>query len=172
MTMRERINTGIVMASLSLLVAGFIEKKRRILALEQKSFKSSLSILALVPQFCFSGLTEAFAAVALMEFLTTKSPESMRTVSGAIFFLSLSIASYLNSLLVNVIHGITRKIGAAPWLGGTDLNKDTLEYFYFFIAGIEVLNLIYFNVFTYPFWSKEKDLNSKTEEKQETVESV
>ncbi|XP_031267809.1 protein NRT1/ PTR FAMILY 2.8 [Pistacia vera] len=172
MTMRERINTGIVMASLSLLVAGFIEKKRRILALEQKSFKSSLSILALVPQFCFSGLTEAFAAVALMEFLTTKLPESMRTVSGAIFFLSLSIASYLNSLLVNVIHGITGKNGAAPWLGGTDLNKDTLEYFYFMIAVIEVLNLIYFNVFAYRFLSKEKDPNSRTEEKQETVESV
>ncbi|XP_044473785.1 protein NRT1/ PTR FAMILY 5.6-like [Mangifera indica] len=138
MTMRQRINTGIVMSSFSLLVAGFMEQKRRVSALEQKSFKSSLSILALVPQFCLSGLTEAFAAVALMEFLTTELPESMRTVSGATFFLSLSIASYLNSFLVNVIHGITGKNGAVPWLGGTDLNKDTLEYFYFLIAGIEV----------------------------------
>lgn len=172
MTMRQRINTGIVMASFSLLVAGFIEQKRRVSALEQKSFKSSLSILALVPQFCLSGLTEAFAAVALMEFLTTELPESMRTVSGATFFLSLSIASYLNSVVVNVIHGITGKNGAVPWLGGTDLNKDTLEYFYFLIAGIEVLNLIYFNVFAYRFCSQEKDPNSRKEEKQEIAESV
>ncbi|XVF55182.1 hypothetical protein PTKIN_Ptkin06aG0016300 [Pterospermum kingtungense] len=69
-------------------------------------------------------LIEASAAVALMEFLTTQLPESMRTVAGAIFFVSLSIASYLNSILVNVVYRVTSKVENSPWLGAQDLNED------------------------------------------------
>ncbi|GAV65441.1 PTR2 domain-containing protein, partial [Cephalotus follicularis] len=146
MTMTQRINIGIVMAILCSLVAGIVEKHRREAALRNGSFESPLSITLLLPQFALSGLIEAFAAVAIMEFLTTQLPETMRTVSGAIFFLSLSAASYLNSLFVNIIYSLTLKNGK-PWLGGKDLNKDTLEYFYFLIAGLGVVNFTYFNFF-------------------------
>ena len=106
-----------------------------------------MSILMLLPQFALSGLIEAFAAVAVMEFLTTQLPESMRTVAGAIFFVSLSLASYLNSILVNIVYKITSKGGKSPWLGGHDINKDRLEKFYYLVAGIGALNFFYFNLF-------------------------
>ncbi|KAL6318847.1 hypothetical protein AAG906_001320 [Vitis piasezkii] len=83
------------------------------------------------------GLTEAFAAVAVMEYFTTQMPDSMRTVAGAIFHLSLSITSYLSSLLVNVIHAITGSRGWSPWLGGHDLNKNRLDYYFHMIAILE-----------------------------------
>ncbi|KAL5809235.1 hypothetical protein ACOSQ3_029926 [Xanthoceras sorbifolium] len=170
LTMTQRITIGIVMAIITLTIAGILERSRRLSALKQGTFESPLSILLLLPQFAFSGLMEAFAAVALMEILSTQLPESMRTVSGAIFFLSLSVASYMNSLLVNIIYAITGKNGQAPWLGGTDINKDTLEYFYFLIAGIEVLNLLYFNFFASRYVS-DNPASEKESEKKDMEES-
>ncbi|KAH7529180.1 hypothetical protein FEM48_Zijuj05G0157100 [Ziziphus jujuba var. spinosa] len=87
--------------------------------------------------FCLSGLNEAFAAVAIMEFFTMQLPDSMRTVAGAIFFLSLSISSYFGTFIVNIIHKVTsNKSNQLPWLGGHDLNKIRFDYYYYFIAAL------------------------------------
>ncbi|KAG8647681.1 hypothetical protein MANES_09G097200v8 [Manihot esculenta] len=148
LTMRQRINIGIVMAILCMLVAAGVEKKRRELALKNGSLVSPLHLLLLIPQFSLSGLIEAFSAVAIMEFFTTHLPESMRTIAGAIFFLSSSAASYLNTVLVNIVHHWTSKNGQTPWLGGHDLNKIRLENYFYLTAGLAVLNLLYFNLFS------------------------
>ncbi|XP_075480691.1 protein NRT1/ PTR FAMILY 2.8-like [Primulina tabacum] len=147
MTMQQRITTGIIMSILCMVVAGIVEKERKELALRYDKLDSPLHVTALLPQFILSGLTEAFAAVAIMEFFTIQMPETMRSVAGSIFFLSLSIASYISSLLVNVIHYVTNGRGDRPWLGGNDLNKNKLEYYYFFVASLGVLNLLYFTCF-------------------------
>lgn len=147
LTMHQRINIGIVMSILCMVVAGILERKRRHSSLQHHTFTSPITFAWLLPQFMLSGLTEAFAAVAVMEFLSTQMPESMRTVAGAIFFLTMSISSYLGSFLVNIIHIVTRKNGKHPWLGGHDLNQNRLEYYYYIIAAIGVLNMVYFNLF-------------------------
>ncbi|XP_073128038.1 protein NRT1/ PTR FAMILY 2.8 [Henckelia pumila] len=146
MTMQQRIITGIIMSILCMVVSGIVERQRKVLALRQNTLDSPLHVTALMPQFILSGLTEAFAAVAVMEFFTLQMPETMRSVAGSIFFLSLSIASYVSSLLVNVIHSVTDSRGR-PWLGGNDLNKNKLEYYYYCIASLAVLNLLYFTLF-------------------------
>ncbi|KAJ7945960.1 Protein NRT1/ PTR FAMILY 2.11 [Quillaja saponaria] len=147
LTMRQRITTGITISILCMLVAGIVERKRREVALKNGSFISPKSFVWLFPQFITSGLAEAFSAVSIMEFFTMQMPENMRTVAGAVFFLSLSFANYLGSFIVNIIHKLTGKNGKAPWLGGHDLNKNRLDYYYFLIAGVGALNLIYFNFF-------------------------
>ncbi|OMO66465.1 Proton-dependent oligopeptide transporter family [Corchorus capsularis] len=173
LSVTQRINIGIVMSILCTLVAALTERHRRTEALKKGSFESPVSILLLLPQFALSGLVEAFAAVAVMEFLTTQLPESMRTVAGAIFFVSLSIASYLNSVIVNIVYRTTKKSGT-QWLGGSDLNKDRLEYYYCLIAGIGAMNLLYFNVFARHFVTnnvrKEPEDEQKNEER--TLESA
>lgn len=98
-----------------------------------------------------AGLTEAFSAVALMEFLAVRMPEHMRAVAGAIFFLSSSIASYICTLLINVIDSATREQENGSWLGDKDLNKNKLENYFFVIAGIEVANLLYFKLWASRF---------------------
>ncbi|KAK6924948.1 Proton-dependent oligopeptide transporter family [Dillenia turbinata] len=146
-SIKQRVGAGIIMSILCMIVAGIVERKRRDSALRHQAFESPMSIAYLLPQFMLAGLTEALAAVAIMDFLTTQMPESMRTVAGAIFFLGLSIASYLSSILVNVIHRLTMKNEKSPWLGGQDLNKNRLDYYYYIIAGIGALNFIYFSFF-------------------------
>ncbi|MBA0677458.1 hypothetical protein Goari_018864, partial [Gossypium aridum] len=170
LTMTQRINIGLISAMACSIVASFIEKKRRTAALKHGAFKSPMSILMLLPQFALSGLVEAFAAVAIMEYLTTQLPESMRTVAGAIFFISLSMASYLNSMLVNIVHKTTKKGGKTPWLGGHSLNNDKLENFYYLAASIEALNFLYFNLYARRFIATSCTINKESKEDQHNNE--
>ncbi|KAJ1379590.1 Proton-dependent oligopeptide transporter family [Sesbania bispinosa] len=147
LTIRQRIRIGILLSILCMLVAAIVEKKRRDSALRHGSLISPTSFALLLPQFALSGLNEAFAAVAIMEFFTMQMPESMRTVAGAVFFLSLSIANYIGSLIVTIIHKVTAHRGRTPWLGGHDLNKNRLDYYYYVIAALAALNFVYFNFF-------------------------
>ncbi|KAK4844375.1 hypothetical protein QYF36_019430 [Acer negundo] len=145
LSMQQRIKIGMIMSILCMIVSGVVEKFRRNSALKHNngSFVSPISVMFLSPQLVFSGLTEAFASVSIMEFFTMRMPESMRTVAGAIFFLSLSITSYTSALIVNIIHAATKN-NERPWLGGHDLNKNRLEYYYFTIAALGTVNLLYF----------------------------
>lgn len=147
LTVAQKITIGIVLSILCMLVAAIVEKQRRDSALKHGSFASPITVGLLLPQFILSGLVEAFAAVSIMEFYTTQMPESMRTVAGAVFFLSLSIASYVGSLIINIIHHVTGKNGKSPWLGGHDLNKNRLDYYYYIIAGLGAVNFVYFSFF-------------------------
>lgn len=148
LTMETRIRTGIVMSVLCMVVAGITEMTRKKWALKNGTFESPISFVSLMPEFALSGLTEAFAAIAILEFLTTGWPESLRTMAGAVFFLSASLASYLSSLLIKIvikISGINGKY--SPWLGGNDLNSNKLDYYFYTIAAFGVLNLIYFQFY-------------------------
>lgn len=161
-SMKTRIEIGIVMSVLCMVVAGILEKLRRDAAVENKSFISPLHVWVLIPEFALSGLTEAFAAIAVMELLTTHLPESLRTVAGAIFFLSLSLASYLSSVLTGIVSKVERE-----WLGGNDLNKNRLDYFFYVVGVIAALNFFYFRFFAGAFLPKpDVDPRQKAHQRQ------
>ncbi|XP_057436932.1 protein NRT1/ PTR FAMILY 2.8-like [Lotus japonicus] len=147
LSIEHRILIGIMFSIVSMVVSGLVEVRRRDFALRSGSFESPIGIWWLVPQFALSGLVEAFAAIPMMELLTSYWPESVKTLGGAVFFLSISIASYLGTILIRVILVVTNKYGKTPWLGGNDLNKNRLEYFYYTIAVLGGLNLLYFQFF-------------------------
>lgn len=151
LTMKQRIIIGIVLSILCMIVSGIVEKHRRESALKNGSFISPISFAFLLPQHALTGLMEAFGLVAIMEFFTMHMPEHMRTVAGAIFFLTLSVASYLSSLIVNLIQAVTAKAAKSPWVGGHDLNQNRLDYYYFSIAIVGTLNLLYFIFFASRF---------------------
>ncbi|XP_016438483.1 protein NRT1/ PTR FAMILY 2.8-like isoform X2 [Nicotiana tabacum] len=164
LSLQIRVKIGIFMSILCLAVAAFVETRRRDLALKEGTFISPLGIAIFLPQFILSGLTEAFAAVSVMEFLNNQVPETMRSVAGAIFFLSLSIASYLNTLIVNIVEMLSGLHGRKPWLGGHDLNQNKLERFYILIAGLGVLNFIYFH-----FYASRYILSYEESKRRQTV---
>ncbi|XP_023544027.1 protein NRT1/ PTR FAMILY 2.8-like [Cucurbita pepo subsp. pepo] len=154
-SMKTRIEIGIVMSVICMVVAGILENVRRNSAVENKSFVSPLHVWMLIPEFALSGLTEAFAAIAVMELLTTHLPESLRTVAGAIFFLSLSLGSYMSSVLMAIVSKINRvEGGKSGWLGGNDLNKNRLDYFFYVVGVIAAFNFLYFRFFATHFLPK------------------
>lgn len=104
-----------------------------------------MSAFWLIPQLSLAGFAESFTSIGLVEFYYKQFPENMRSVAGAFFFCGMAASSYLNGFLVMVIHRTTEGAATGNWLP-EDLNKGRLDYFYFLITVMGVLNLGYFLV--------------------------
>ncbi|XP_051123268.1 protein NRT1/ PTR FAMILY 2.11-like isoform X2 [Andrographis paniculata] len=153
-TVLQRIGAGIFLTVIESLVAALVERRRRRLALDRtadivisgsRGAASPMSAMWLVPQLVLAGLAEAFAAIGQVEFFYKQFPESMRSFAGSFFFCAMAAASYLNGLLISVVHRATAESPAGNWLP-EDLNKGRLDMFYYMVAGICGLNFAYFLV--------------------------
>ncbi|KAI3521726.1 hypothetical protein L1887_11198 [Cichorium endivia] len=160
----QRTGVGISLTVMVSLVSALVEEKRRNLALTKPTLGyqphrgdiSSMSALWLILQLCFAGLAESFTAIGLQEFYYRQFPENMRSVAGAFFFCGLAASSYLNGLLVTIIHRTTEGAATGNWLPD-DLNKGRLDYFHFLMTCIGILNLGYFLLCS--SWYRYKDMN-------------
>ncbi|XP_019701475.1 protein NRT1/ PTR FAMILY 2.13 [Elaeis guineensis] len=142
-TLLQRQGAGIVMAALSMVVAGVVERKRRDSAVAHGGLygSSPLSAAWLVPQLVLMGVAEAFNAIGQVEFYNRQFPEHMQTIAAAFFTCSLAGASYLSAILVSAVRKYT------SWLeDDNNMNADRLDYFYYLIAVLEVVNTLYFLV--------------------------
>ena len=152
-TLLQRIGAGIFFAFLCLIVSGFVEERRRTLALTQptlglaprKGEISSMSAMWLIPQLVLAGIADAFGAIGQMEFYYKQFPENMRSFAGSIFYVGAGVSSYISSFLITTVHRMTQNSAGGNWLA-EDLNKGRLDYFYFLLAGILAVNFAYFLV--------------------------
>ncbi|KAK4485695.1 hypothetical protein RD792_008339 [Penstemon davidsonii] len=150
-TLLQRIGIGLFFAILTMLVAALIENYRRTLALTRptlgmvarKGAISSMSGNLLIPQLVLAGLSEAFTVIGQVEFYYKQFPENMRSFGGSFLCCGFAMANYLNSLLISIVHKATKDGEGNNWLD-EDLNKGRLDYFYYLVAGLEVVNLGYF----------------------------
>lgn len=152
-TILQRQGIGIFLAALTALVSALVEARRRVVALTRptlgfeprKGAISALSASWLIPQLTLAGLADGFGAVSQLEFYYKQFPENMRSIGGSMFFCAIAGGSYLSGLLITVVHRMSTGSGSGDWLP-EDLNKGRLDYFYYFITGIEFVNLGYFLV--------------------------
>ncbi|CAJ1931675.1 unnamed protein product [Sphenostylis stenocarpa] len=144
-TLLQRIGIGMVFSVLSMVAAALVEKVRRDMANANPTPLgiAPMSVLWLVPQLVLMGLCEAFNAIGQIEFFNKQFPEHMRSIANAFFSCSFAGASYVSSALVNTVHHATRTHSHPDWLTN-DINYGRLDYFYYLVAGIGVLNFIYF----------------------------
>ncbi|VVA27709.1 PREDICTED: NRT1/ PTR FAMILY 2 [Prunus dulcis] len=140
-TVLQRCGIGIIFSVLSMLVAGLIERERRSFALLHPN--EHVSFAWLVPQLVLMGLCEAFNIIALIEFFNREFPDHLRSVGNALLSCAFAGSSYLSSLVVNIVHHVTGRNKRPDWLT-KDINAGRLDYFYFLLAGIGVLNFFYF----------------------------
>ncbi|KAI0501581.1 hypothetical protein KFK09_016526 [Dendrobium nobile] len=148
-TLLQRMGVGMVISIMAMIVSGMVEERRRNTALHQPTIGisvsggaiSSFSSLWLVPQLMLSGLAEAFNTIGQMQFYYNEFPEHMRSVAGCLFFCNVALSNYLSGFLVTIINRAGGDDGS--WLAG-DLNKGRLENFYYLIAGIGIVNYMYF----------------------------
>lgn len=152
-TILQRMGIGIFLSIITMLVSALVEEHRRTIALtkpnmgvaERRGAISSMSALWLIPQLALAGLVEAFATVAQVEFYYKQFPENMRSIGGSFLYCGMGFSSYLSSFLISVVHRTTNRAASGNWLP-EDLNKGRLDYFYYTIAALEVLNFCYFLV--------------------------
>ncbi|KAA8542378.1 hypothetical protein F0562_023486 [Nyssa sinensis] len=152
-TVLQKMSVGVVISVFTMIVSALVEERRRNLALTKptlgfeprKGAISSMSGLWLIPQLSLAGFSEAFTVIGQVEFFYKQFPENMRSIGGSFLFCGFAGSSYLSSFLVSVVHQTTKRATTENWLA-EDLNKGRLDYFYYLVAALEVLNLGYFIV--------------------------
>ncbi|XP_038686952.1 protein NRT1/ PTR FAMILY 2.11-like isoform X2 [Tripterygium wilfordii] len=149
-TLLQKMGTGMVISIIMTLVSAIVEQRRRNFALsnpiaveEGRGAISSSSAMWLVPQLTLAGISEAFTVIAYVEFYYKQFPENMRSIGGSLTFVGAAVSNYLNSFLLSIVHHITKGAPTGDWLP-EDLNKGRLDYFYYLVAGLGVLNLGFF----------------------------
>ncbi|KAF5725347.1 protein NRT1/ PTR FAMILY 2.11-like [Tripterygium wilfordii] len=150
-TLLQRMGIGIVLSILCMVVSALVEEERRTTALTKPTLGiapkggaiSSLSSMWLVPQLALVGLSEGFNYIAQVEFYYKQFPENMRSIAGSFFFCGYASSNYLSSFLVSMVHQLSSRSRTGGWLA-EDLNKGKLDYFYYMIAGMGVVNFVYF----------------------------
>ncbi|KAL9366956.1 hypothetical protein Peur_038155 [Populus x canadensis] len=166
-TLLQRMGIGMILAILCTVVSGLVEENRRHIALTRPPLGqtnkggsiSSMSGMWLIPQLALSGLSEGFNYIAQIEFYYKQFPENMRSIAGSAFFAGGALANYLSGVLVSIVHQITSGSKTGDWLDD-DLNKGKLDYFYYVIAGLGVLNFGYFLLCAK--WYRYKDADDST----------
>nr|XP_043621074.1 protein NRT1/ PTR FAMILY 4.3-like [Erigeron canadensis] len=160
----QRIGCGLFVATFSMISAALMEKKRR------DSFVNSghiLSIFWITPQFLIFGVSEMFTAVGLIEFFYKQNLKGMQSFSTAITYCSYSFGFYLSSVLVSLVNKITSTSKNDGWLGGSNLNKDRLDLFYWLLAGLSLINFI-----NYIFWSRWYSNSSAASSGKSHIDSI
>ncbi|KAM0015249.1 putative proton-dependent oligopeptide transporter family, MFS transporter superfamily [Helianthus debilis subsp. tardiflorus] len=144
-----RMGIGFTISIVASLIAGFMERKRKHVAfahgLTDKPHDTiPMTVFWLVPQYSLHGVAEAFMAVGHLEFLYDQAPESMRSTAAALFWMAYAAGNYMSTLLVTMVHKFSQGADGSNWLPDDNLNKGRLEYFYWIITLLQVLNLVYY----------------------------
>ncbi|KAF2317767.1 hypothetical protein GH714_041072 [Hevea brasiliensis] len=164
-TFLHRMGIGFVISILATLVAGFVEIKRRHAAAANGLLNSHhtipISVFWLVPQYSLHGIAEAFMSIGHLEFLYDQAPESMRSTATALFWTAISFGNYVSTLLVTLVHKFSAGPDGSNWLPDNNLNKGKLEYFYWLITLMQVVNLVYYLICAKMYTFKPIQMHSK-----------
>nr|PNR55657.1 hypothetical protein PHYPA_006554 [Physcomitrium patens] len=149
LTTLRRIGVGLLFSCLSMLAAAIVEWQRRRIA-HQHGLQDKpkaivpMSVFWLAPQFMLLGAGEVFTYVGQLEFCYQESPLGMRSMSTAVFLCTISFGFFTSSFLVSTVNRATQ---SGPhhqgWLV-TNLNSARLDYFYYVLLIITLLNFVGF----------------------------
>lgn len=135
----QKVGIGNFFSILTMIISGILERERRDLS----RAGVSRSVFWLAPQQVLMGFYEVFTIVGLTEFFNKQVPINMRSIGNSLLYLGMSFASYLSSATVSIVHSVTARGGRQSWLTD-DIDTGKLDYFYYFIAALSTLNLIFF----------------------------
>lgn len=153
----ERMGIGLFVSILCMAAAALVEIKRlqlvRELGLIDKQVAVPLSILWQIPQYFLLGAAEVFTFIGQHEFFYEQAPDAMRSLCSALSLLTNSLGSYLSSLILTIVTSITTQGGSPGWIPN-NLNEGHLDYFYWLLAGLSLLNLLVYTVFSRKYKEK------------------
>ncbi|XP_075082282.1 protein NRT1/ PTR FAMILY 4.5-like [Nicotiana tabacum] len=154
----QRIGAGLVLSAVSMVVAAIVEKHRKTVAIKHSMVETTtplpMSVFWLGYQYAIFGLADMFTFVGLMDFFYSESASSMKALSTAISWSSLAIGYYTSSVVVSIVNKVS-----GGWLDNNNLNKDKLDYFYWLLAGLSVLNFGFYLLCASWYKYKKVDVN-------------
>ncbi|GAA0185530.1 transporter [Lithospermum erythrorhizon] len=145
----QRIGIGLFISTISMCAADLVEIKRlqlaRELGLVHKAVTVPLSIFWQIPQFALLGVAEVFTSIGLLEFFYDQSPDAMRSLSSVLNLIIVAFGNFSSSIILTIVTTITTRGGNAGWIPD-NLNQGHLDYFFWLLAGLSLVNLLIYVV--------------------------
>jgi peptide/histidine transporter 3/4 len=142
-TQLQRMGIGLFISILSMLSAGILELVRLRMVRRHNYYElehMSMSIFWQVPQYFLIGCAEVFTFIGQLEFFYEQAPDAMRSLCSALQLTTVALGSYLCSLLVTIVTTVSTRHGKVGWIPN-NLNYGHLDYFFWLLAVLSVLNL-------------------------------
>ncbi|XP_020539965.2 protein NRT1/ PTR FAMILY 3.1 [Jatropha curcas] len=164
----QRMGIGFFVNIIATIVSALVESKRKAVAAHHNLLDNAkaiipISVFWLVPQFCLHGVAEVFMSVGHLEFLYGQAPESMRSTAAALYWIAIAMGNYIGTLIVSLVHRYTGQEN--NWLPDRNLNRGRLDYYYWLVTGIQVVNLVYYVICAWLYTYKPLE-EAKEEEKR------
>lgn len=143
LTQLQRMGIGLFLSIFAMLSAGVLELVRLKFVARHNYYELDevpISIFWQVPQYFLIGCAEVFTFIGQLEFFYEQAPDAMRSLCSALSLTTVALGNYLSSLLVTIVTSITAKDGKAGWIPD-NLNYGHIDYFYYLLAILSVLNL-------------------------------
>ncbi|KAM3341964.1 protein NRT1/ PTR FAMILY 4.5-like [Capsicum galapagoense] len=135
----QRIGAGLVLSAVSMAVAAVVESRRKSVAVEHSMVDSAsplpMSVFWIVYQYIIISAAEIFTLVGLLDFFHAESTSGMKSLGLAISWSSLAFGYFTSAVFVSIINKLS-----GGWLANNNLNRDKLDYFYWSLAGVSILN--------------------------------
>lgn len=141
-TKLQRIGIGYFLMILTMAVAAFVETKR----LESVRNGEVISITWQLPQYSIIAGSEMFSYIAQLEFFYEEAPDSMKSICTSFSLLAISLGSYLSSLIVTLVTVLTGMGGNPGWIPD-DLNNGHLDYFFWCLSCLSLVNFVVYVAF-------------------------
>jgi peptide/histidine transporter 3/4 len=138
----QRMGAGRVLMALSMALAALVEKSR----LGSAARGELIGIAWQLPQYFFLAGGEVFCYIAQLEFFYGEAPDTMKSMCTSLALLTIALGSYLSSLIYAVIALFTATTDSPGWIAD-DLNEGHLDYFFWIIAAISLLNFVVYSAF-------------------------
>ncbi|CAK9155865.1 unnamed protein product [Ilex paraguariensis] len=158
----QRIGVGLVLSAISMAVAGIIETRRKNVAEKHNMVDSAdplpISVFWLGFQYAIFGIADMFTLVGLLEFFYSESSLGMKSLSTAISWCSLAFGYFTSSVMVEVVNK-----ASGGWLANNNLNRDELNYFYWLLSGLSIVNFGFYLVCSSWYrYKKEEQVDSNS----------
>lgn len=141
----QRLGIGLALSMLTMVYSALLEMKR--LAIANASGLTDqnvpISILWQAPSYFVHGAAEVFAGIGMTEFFYNQSPDAMKSLCAALGQLAIASGAYFNTFVSSVVAVATRRGGAPGWIPD-NLNEGHLDYFFWMMATLSLLNLAQF----------------------------
>ncbi|XP_020621718.1 solute carrier family 15 member 4-like [Orbicella faveolata] len=146
----RRIGVGMLLASASVIVAGVVEIQRRNTwidggfciqtVFDESRNASSVNVFWQIPQFMLVGSSEVLMVITGLEFAYSQAPQSLQGLVMGAFLVTSALGSYVAIVLVIIV----RAASNSDWYPSEDPNHGHMEYFYFLLSGLMVINFVVF----------------------------
>ncbi|XP_054818531.1 protein NRT1/ PTR FAMILY 4.5-like isoform X2 [Prosopis cineraria] len=163
----QRVGVGLVLSAISMAVAGVVETHRKSVAIQHEMVDSTeplpLSLFWLGFQYAIFGAADMFTLVGLLEFFYAESSAGMKSLSTAISWSSVAFGYFTSTVVVEVVNKVS-----GGWLASNNLNRDKLNYFYWLLSALSVLNFGFYLVCA--SWYRYKKVEDKQGHPRDTLE--